>query len=1270
MRRFSSADGDAVSEGVMNGDAVNGHKVQGSAVPAQTVNSVVEAVARITQGADAVGTGFFVLPGWLLTCAHVHDPDSPHPLTVHWQGEVLPVREAVRPAAGGAPDLCLLRVDRTDHPLLPIGPSGYGIFGFFAYGHQWEERGYRGYPATGRVSGTAPYRGRPGFPEEQQRLLVLTGATIRPGISGGPVHSLADDRVVGVVKRSNPDGGGYAVPVEEAEKLRPGLLAENAAAVARAAAGTGHDDAGRRSGAVSAYLMNLQREHSYVAFANLERDVRLDEVYVTLTLASDTLDGSAFSRRSGGGIESMSDGVPEKRGARRDRGSPQARVRRPDASLGELLASPCATVLGEPGAGKTTLLRHLLVRTCRDELFPGDLPVFVRIASLTDEPDCLRAHVRRVHPQVADELLRACDTGRAVFFLDGLDEAPAALQRRVTEEVRRLLAAQNRFFITCRTVAYPRGLLPGTFRVFECVGFSRSQRGRFLARWFDDRPGLAHDIERQIDASPALAKFGQNPLMLSLLSAAQGEHDESRVPRQRTELYTILLDVLLTGRRDDREGTGLLLLKRSFLGWLALELMNLRRESFGEEEFYALWDRFVTHNPGRAAPTDTPYRMLSTLTEQDAVLHRGPDGRYAFLHLTLQEYLAARALSLRPDGPQTALRHRADPRWEEVLRLFTGLLEQRDAEWFTHRVAFSDTGEPRSVEELALAARCASDGLSLAGPVCDALVDELTPVAFGPGSPLGVEATHALAGLAAAFPEYVDTVTELLFHDPHGQPASFPRYVDFLGLVASEAAVQVLTGILDRLQSADPSTRGQGPSTRGPGLSTMGPDPEGAHDLEDFVLSTVETVEALGRCGRADSVPLLSVLLSHPMSAVAGASAQALTELPLTPAAAGTLMAAAHGAPDRVWPPLAMRVTSPEFVRGTMRSLFVDAPDPLGQLAIRHAVDPEWVEGDGRFHSRLYAEAADDRARANLLGLTSLNVYAENTEQVLSTALDAQAAQRLRVAAVSFVLRGRPKHTERLVAGLLDEGDRTLVRAATAALARTGNTQAHALLREHALRPGQDWLIDLCLRLFLQVSAPSCRAWLRTVRTTRCAPADSERLRLALLCSSALRDPSVFPALDDLLRHSGPAGLADRVTAYRALARLENPRSENMLLRALYDEDDAMATVHGIEALGTLRTPVAENALLTCLDPAHWPPAWPARAPDPGQGDQRPSDQRVLAAVVALARSGTTRAIAPLQELSSRPSEPAGVRRMAYEAVRTIRYYATDDDPDTPQTGP
>ncbi|MDT0436293.1 MULTISPECIES: serine protease [Streptomyces] len=1213
------------------------------AVPGATVAAVDAAVVRITQGPDAVGTGFFVLPGWVLTCAHVHDPADPRPLRVHWRDRELPVRATVAPAPGEPPDLLLVNVDHDDHPVLPLGPSGYGVFGFYAYGHQWEDRGYRGYPASGRVTGSTTYHGRPGRPEPPQRLLVLNDAAVRPGISGGPVHSLVDDRVVGVVKRSNPDGGGYAVPVEEAEALRPGLLEENAAAVDRAGGGPG---GGRRSAAVSGYLMSLQREHSYVTFANLERDVRLDEVYVTLTLAADTLDGAAFSRRPGGGFEFAPEGANEKRDSRRDRGSPQPRTRQPNAPLGELLAAPCATVLGEPGAGKTTLLRHLLVRTCRGELFGGDLPVFVRIASLTEEPDCLRAYLRGAYPAVADELLTACATGRAVFFLDGLDEAPAPLQRRVAEEIRRLLAAQNRFYVSCRTVAFPRGLLPGAFRTFECVGFSRGQRARFLARWFEDRPAVAHDIERQIDVNPALTKFGQNPLMLSLLSAAQRDNDEVYVPRQRTELYAVLLDVLLTGR-ESADGDCSPLLKRSFLSWLALELMHLRRESFGEEEFYALWGRFVAERPAGAAPATTPYQLLSTLTERDAILLRGPGGRYGFLHLTFQEYFAARALGGRPDGPDQALGRCHDPRWEEVVRLYTGMLGPDDAERFVTRIAFAPGGAPRSVEALTLAARCASDGLDEAAPVCDDLVDALLPVAFGPGSPLAVEAAHALAALAAAFPEYVGTVADRLFGAHRPPRHLFVRYVDFLGLVAGEVAGEVLAEMLRRLAETDPTTSDR--------------PVDAAFDLEGWVLCAVEVVEALGRCGRPESVPLLAPLLDHPMSAVSGAVGQALDEIPLSPES-GPLLAGPDGTLlGRLRAPLAMRVTSPAFVRETMRALFVDAPDPVGQLAIRHAVDPEWVEGDRGFHARLLHDATDDHARANLLSLTSLGVYAEDTGSVLETALDGGAQERLRVAALAFLLRCRPALTRPLVTGLLDEGDPTLVRAAFSALGRTGNTQAHALLLKRSLRRDHDWLIDLCLRLFCQVPAPVCRGWLRTVRTSHCGPDDGERLRLALLCSSALRDPSVLPSLAALLRTPGPAGLVDRVTAYRGLARLEHPRAEGLLLRALSEEDDPTATVQGIEALGALRTPGAEEALLSYLDPATWPPNWPARSPDPGQGEQRPSDQRVLAAAVALARTGTPRAIGPLEGLSGRRTENAGLRRVAYEAVRTIRYSAQEE---------
>ncbi|MEU6934359.1 hypothetical protein AB0A05_35075 [Streptomyces sp. NPDC046374] len=70
-----------------------------------------------------------------------------------------------------------------------------------------------------------------------------------------------------------------------------------------------------------------------------------------------------------------------------------------------------------------------------------------------------------------------------------------------------------------------------------------------------------------------------------------------------------------------------------------------------------------------------------------------------------------------------------------------------------------------------------------------------------------------------------------------------------------------------------------------------------------------------------------------------------------------------------------------------------------------------------------------------------------------------------------------------------------------------------ALLGEHALRPGQGWLIDQCLRLFAQAPAPGCRGWLRTVRTARCGPEDA----------NASASPSSAPPHSGTLPSSPPS---------------------------------------------------------------------------------------------------------------------------------------------------
>ncbi|MBL1085417.1 trypsin-like peptidase domain-containing protein [Streptomyces actinomycinicus] len=173
------------------------------------------------------GSGFFVAPGWLLTCAHVVGKGGAavcrgeSPLSVTWQertavgawepcsGTGTAVVVVPRPDGAGQardpwpfPDLALVRVtgaddvrclwlgDREAGPRSPLGLYGWSV--------QTGELGIR--EATGELAGS------------DARALLLAGSLPIGGLSGGPVLDLRHGSVIGVIKGRRREEG-VAVPV-------------------------------------------------------------------------------------------------------------------------------------------------------------------------------------------------------------------------------------------------------------------------------------------------------------------------------------------------------------------------------------------------------------------------------------------------------------------------------------------------------------------------------------------------------------------------------------------------------------------------------------------------------------------------------------------------------------------------------------------------------------------------------------------------------------------------------------------------------------------------------------------------------------------------------------------------------------------------------------------------------------------------------------------------------------------------------------------------
>ncbi|MGW1593671.1 VMAP-C domain-containing protein [Streptomyces sp. NPDC002343] len=173
------------------------------------------------------GSGFFIAPGWLVTCAHVVGKGGAAvcrgdgALSVTWQertadgaweprgGTGTAAAVVPRPAAGGPPrdpwpfpDLALVRVtgaddvrclwlgDREAGPGTPLGLYGWSV--------QTGELGIR--HGTGELAGS------------DARALLLAGSLPIGGLSGGPVLDLRHGSVIGVIKGRRREEG-VAVPV-------------------------------------------------------------------------------------------------------------------------------------------------------------------------------------------------------------------------------------------------------------------------------------------------------------------------------------------------------------------------------------------------------------------------------------------------------------------------------------------------------------------------------------------------------------------------------------------------------------------------------------------------------------------------------------------------------------------------------------------------------------------------------------------------------------------------------------------------------------------------------------------------------------------------------------------------------------------------------------------------------------------------------------------------------------------------------------------------
>jgi hypothetical protein len=184
-------------------------------------------VVRVVSG-DRSGTGFFVAPGQVLTCAHVvlgsQAPCAARVFAPGASAEGLPATLL----GHSADDVALLSVPLSDNPCVLLDDRCAPHDPVFLYGYPGQEDGTRGESVTAQCEGPVLDSDAQGT----RTFHKFTPGGVRPGMSGAPLLNESTGAVCGIVKRTRSieyDQGGLAIPLTAVSAAFSGLAEENVA---------------------------------------------------------------------------------------------------------------------------------------------------------------------------------------------------------------------------------------------------------------------------------------------------------------------------------------------------------------------------------------------------------------------------------------------------------------------------------------------------------------------------------------------------------------------------------------------------------------------------------------------------------------------------------------------------------------------------------------------------------------------------------------------------------------------------------------------------------------------------------------------------------------------------------------------------------------------------------------------------------------------------------------------------------------------------------